>query len=68
MSQDVILEPLKFVYDPEQVGFVSQGPEAERVGFKYDTRVVANSNQGHVYGVDLAPDEKTALIEYLKTL
>lgn len=55
------------VYDSETVGFVSQGPEAERVGFKYDTRVTGNSNQGHLYGTDFSVDEKAALIEYLKT-
>ena len=55
------------VYNSETVGFVSQGVEAERQGFKYDTQVVANSNQGHLYGTDLLPEEKTALIEYLKT-
>ncbi|MGK7877492.1 MAG: c-type cytochrome [Xenococcaceae cyanobacterium] len=56
------------VYDPEKVGFVSEGPEAEKVGFKYDTRVTANGNQGHLYGIDLSSDDKKALIEYLKTL
>jgi hypothetical protein len=56
------------VYDPEKVGFVSEGPEAERVGFRYDTSVTANSNQGHLYGTDLALQDKAALLEYLKTL
>lgn len=56
------------VYNPKKVGFVSNGSEAERVGFKYDTTVTANSNQGHVYGTDLSGDDKKALIEYLKTL
>ena len=56
------------VYDPEKVGFVAEGPEAEKVGFKYDTSVVANGNQGHLYGTDLSAEEKKALIEYLKTL
>lgn len=56
------------VYDPEKVGFVSAGSEAERVGFKYDTSVPANSNQGHLYGTDLPGEDKKALIEYLKTL
>ncbi|HEY9605512.1 MAG TPA: cytochrome c [Allocoleopsis sp.] len=56
------------VYDPEKVGFVSSGVEAERVGFKYDTSVTANSNQGHLYGTDLPVEDKKALIEYLKTL
>lgn len=56
------------VYDPKKVGFVSDGPEAERVGFKYDTTVTANSNQGHLYGTDLSDEDKKALIEHLKTL
>lgn len=56
------------VYDPEKVGFISEGTEAARVGFKYNTSVLANSNQGHLYGVDLVPQDKAALIEYLKTL
>jgi hypothetical protein len=50
------------------VGFVSQGEEAEYWGFKLDTTETGNSNQGHLYGTDLAPQEKIALIEYLKTL
>lgn len=56
------------VYDPEKVGFVSEGSEAEAVGFRYDTSVTANGNQGHLYGTDLAPKDKEALVEYLKTL
>lgn len=56
------------VYDPQKVGFVSDGPEAERFGFKYDTSVTANSNQGHLYGTDLSAKDKKSLIEYLKTL
>ncbi|MCM0590261.1 MAG: cytochrome c [Gloeotrichia echinulata IR180] len=56
------------VYDQKKVGFVSEGAEAERVGFKYDTSVSGNSNQGHLYGTDLSGEDKTALIEYLKSL
>lgn len=56
------------VYDPEKVGFVSNRAEAERVGFKYDTSVTANSNEGHLYGTDLSAGDKKALVEYLKTL
>lgn len=55
------------VYDPEQVGFVSSGPEAERYGFRYDTRAPGNSNAGHLWGTDLPAADKKALIEYLKT-
>ncbi len=56
------------VYDREKVGFVSSGPLAEKQGWKYDTRVEANGNQGHTYGTDLPAEDKQALIEYLKTL
>jgi len=56
------------LYDPVNVGFVSQGPEAERVGTKYDTAERASHNQGHVPGTTLSDQEKNALLEYLKTL
>jgi cytochrome c2 len=56
------------VYNPEKVGFVAEGKAAEKAGFNYDTKVPANGNQGHLYGTDLAADDKKALIEYLKTL
>jgi mono/diheme cytochrome c family protein len=56
------------VYDPQRMGFVSEGPEAERAGTIYDTSTEGNSNQGHLWGIELKPEEKRALIEYLKTL
>lgn len=56
------------VYEPNTVGFVSSGPDAERLGFRYDTEELGNSNQGHLYGTQLSRSEKEALIEYLKTL
>ncbi len=56
------------VYNADQVGFVSQGTEAEKEGFKYDTSLEGNSNQGHLYGTELSSEEKQALVEYLKTL
>jgi hypothetical protein len=56
------------VYDQANVGFVSEGAEAARVGFEYDTNLPGNGNQGHTYGTTLPPEEKRALIEYLKTL
>lgn len=55
------------VYDPDGVGFVSSGSDAERVGFRYDTSETGNSNAGHRYGTTLPVDDKTALIEFLKT-
>ena len=55
------------VYDPEKVGFVSSGPAAERYGVLYDTGERGNENQGHLWGTELAGQDKRALIEYLKT-
>lgn len=55
------------VYDFKRVGFITQGPAALREGFRYDTRVRGNGNGGHLYGTDLPPRDKAALIEYLKT-
>ena len=56
------------LFDPARVGFVSAGPIAERTGMRYDTSLSGNGNGGHVYGTTLTPDEKRALIEFLKTL
>lgn len=56
------------VLDRENLGFVSRGPEARREGWRYDTRVRGNGNGGHLYGTDLDPTDKEALLEYLKTL
>jgi hypothetical protein len=56
------------VLDGRNLGFISQGPEAEQAGYRFDTSQRGNGNGGHLYGVDLSPSEKDALIEYLKTL
>ena len=56
------------VLDPVNVGFITQGSEAQRVGFRYDTNERGNSNAGHLWGTSLGEDEKKALVEYLKTL
>lgn len=55
------------VYDQERVGFISSGAEAEQEGWRYDTSVQGNSNAGHLWGIDISPDEKKALVEFLKT-
>jgi hypothetical protein len=59
------------VYDPANMGFIHDVPEREgHKFFRYDTGVPGNGNQGHqgkVYGTDLSPGDKNALIEYLKT-
>jgi hypothetical protein len=56
------------VFDYQNVGYVSSGPEAEKLGWRYDTTVRGNSNAGHLYGATLAPEDKDDLLEYLKTL
>src|SRR5262249_48745738 len=62
------------LYDPVNVGFESKikntPVEADQCpgAFRVDTKLRGNGNQGHRYGTDLSPADKTALIEYLKTL
>ena len=56
------------LYDPVNVGFETQSAEAKRIGFAFDTRLRGNGNQGHRYGTQLSAADKTALLEYLKTL
>ncbi|HEX2685995.1 MAG TPA: hypothetical protein VHN14_05230 [Kofleriaceae bacterium] len=57
------------VFDFANVGYASSGPEAEKLGWKYDTTVRGNSNAGHLYGTkELTPQDKEDLLEYMKTL
>ena len=59
------------VYDPRDVGFVSNVPARDGVAFfRYDTGVPGNSNAGHEgarYGTELPAADKDALLEFLKT-
>ena len=59
------------VFDQQNIGFVSDLPSQDgREFFRFDTAQPGNGNQGHegrAYGTELAPDEKQALLEYLKT-
>lgn len=55
------------VYDWDRVGFVSEGPDAEKGGVLFDTRLRGNSNAGHLYGQELSAADREALIEFLKT-
>ena len=58
------------VFDPKNVGFISQGPEAEKAGTFYDTALPGNCNVGHegrAFGTELPDAQKWELIEYLKT-
>ena len=56
------------VYDWDNVGFVSSGPEAESQGVRFDTTLKGNSNAGHLYGAKLSASERDSLLEFLKTL
>ena len=56
------------VYDPEKMGFIYEGPDAARSGFRFDTSKAGNGNGGHLWGTQLSPRVKRALIEYMKTL
>ena len=56
-------------FDRDNLGFVSTVPESNgKAYFKFDTSLPGNSNSGHLYGTDLSPDEKDALVEYMKGL
>ena len=56
------------VFDPVNVGFVSNVAEADgHAFFRYDTSVAGNSNSGHSYGTALPAADKQAIVEYLKT-
>jgi len=71
-------------FDPAHVGFPCEERPAEggtecgpdesqrkhdpRVLYRLDTRLTGNSNAGHRYGSTLPESDKTALLEYLKTI
>jgi hypothetical protein len=57
------------LYDPVNMGFLSDREEAScPSNFLFDTKLPGNGKLGHVYGTELAPDQKQQLIDYLKTL
>src|SRR5262249_40132114 len=71
-------------FDPKHVGIACEevktndgvecAPDATqkkhdpRTVYRYDTRKNGNRNTGHPFGSTLSEDEKTALLEYLKTI
>ncbi len=58
------------VYNPKRVGFRSASSGNKSL-FRFDTRLPGNGNGGHAgkrYGTKLSPQQKRALLEYLKTL
>jgi hypothetical protein len=55
------------VFDKDKLGFVSDiASEGSRHFFKYDTRLAGNENRGHLYGTQLSPEEKDAVVEHMK--
>lgn len=55
-------------YDLKKVGWSYQEENAGGDKTIYDTTLLGHSAQGHTFGDSLKPDERAALIEYLKTL
>ncbi len=71
-------------FDPKRVGLAcdevtrdgalecapdaTQRKHAASTVWRFDTTKTGNRNTGHVFGTDLSDDEKSALIEYLKTI
>jgi hypothetical protein len=58
------------VYDTEKVGLAAEQPglNSTYVADDCSKRDSGNSHCGHEFGVKLSPDEKKALLEYLKSL
>jgi hypothetical protein len=55
-------------YDPVLVGYSTRA-DAPGNGFTFDTAAIGNSNAGHEYGVgSMTPEQRQALLAYLKTL
>jgi len=55
------------VFDQKNVGFISNlANEGAHQYFRFDTSLPGNNNTGHVYGTTLTPDEKDAIVEFMK--
>jgi hypothetical protein len=52
-------------FDPEKVGLVTNKVPGS---FRFDAAPQGNWSNGHEFGTSLSPDEKTSLLEFLKTL
>jgi len=66
-NTDYNLETLGWNFSVESLGHadITSAEDKKKV---YDTTLMGYSNQGHTYGDSLSTEERTALIEYLKTL
>src|SRR5215470_12568390 len=57
------------VFDPKNVGYATEDSPFRNATYVTDPmNANGNGNGGHEYGTDLTPDERWAIIEYLKTL
>jgi hypothetical protein len=57
------------VFDPKNVGYVTDpSPSNNHIFVTDPNNANGKGNGGHEYGSDLTPDERWAIIEYLKTL
>ena len=71
LLEPVEKRPAKFyrgydVVDQDKVGFLSDVPQENgHRYFLYVTSEPGNANKGHLYG---SPEQKKALVEYIKTL
>ena len=55
------------VIDPVRVGYLSVASENGRQFDPFDTRTKTRGNGGHLWGTHLAPAQKDAIVEYMKT-
>lgn len=55
-------------YDHNALGWRYTSPKEAKGEWAFDTRLPGYSNQGHTFGDELSPRERSAVIEYLKTL
>lgn len=55
-------------YDYQKIGWQYSAENNARENWTYDASVEGYGNQGHTFGDHLTPEERQALIEYLKTL
>lgn len=55
-------------FDEAKVGWRYEVVDTKKDIFTYDTNQKGYGNQGHTYGDNLTPDERKAVVEYLKTL
>jgi len=69
-QRPAVFFPGNDLLDVVKVGFVSNVPEepGRRRFFQFDTAKAGNGNAGHTFGTNLSPIDKSALLEYLKTL